>query len=768
MNSFITKLFIFVILLLTNISALAYDFEINGLYYELVSLSNRTCKLTTGTTNYNGSLIIPQYVSYEGLTLSVSELDPKVFNSNITELSIPASVNVIPVNTISKCKLQKLIFCDGETDLRMEDYVKIGSSNYSSIYGQPLTYIYLGRNLTYRDNLGDNSKLTSIEIGQYVTTLPILSNSDNLEELYIPDNVKTLRKIDYCKKLKTVYVGGGVKEIPVGCFYGCTSLEVVFLGNSISEFGINAFQYCNNLKFLFLFSNNLSTNVDMSMLPKTISTIYVPDVTIYKNLLKDYTTENLLVIEDNSIEYSGKTPQLSYKNNVTGSQVKFSGLNSTVGTHNSSVLASFNFENGWITQISVPASYTITPASLTVIPDNITRPYGTNNPQLTCSFFGFKNDESTEVLTKYPQIGTTANIDSPVGTYPIIPTNAEADNYTFNYERGTLTIIKANQEIEWNQRFDNVSAGDIIELTAISSSGLPIKYSVSDESIAEIFSQGGKKYVEFLKTGTVSIRANQEGNENYNEADRVNKSVTIKSLITRIDLNKTNLNLKEGDSYQFTADIYPSDASNKLLEWTSSNTDIVTVDENGKVKAISKGEALITVKSTDGSDVSAQCLITVIRPVTDIQLDVTDLELDLNETKAVTVTLIPSDASSTLLNWSSSDSKVATVQDGIITAVGYGNAVIYVSTIEDSNIIKKINVSVNSQSAINTISSDSDNINVYASNGIIYIDKSQDSIAYVYSLQGKLINATTDSIIKNLTHGIYIIRVDNKIFKIAL
>lgn len=170
-----------------------------------------------------------------------------------------------------------------------------------------------------------------------------------------------------------------------------------------------------------------------------------------------------------------------------------------------------------------------------------TKQFGMENPDLTCSYFGFKNGETEEILIKRPLVETTATTMSNVGNYPIIPYGAEAQNYTFNYERGTLTIKKANQIIEWNQQLGTVNVGDVIELTASSTSGLPIKYTSTDETIAEIFTQSGKKYVEFLKSGNVTIRATQEGDENYNEADRVSKPIEV-SILTKIDDIQDNAN----------------------------------------------------------------------------------------------------------------------------------------------------------------------------------------------------------------------------------
>lgn len=211
-----------------------------------------------------------------------------------------------------------------------------------------------------------------------------------------------------------------------------------------------------------------------------------------------------------------------------------------------------------------------------------------------------------------PNVETTATSESNVGTYPIIPSGAEAKNYTFNYERGTLTITKADQTIEWEQQFGTVNVGDVIELTATSSAGLPIKYTSTDDTVAEIFTQGGKKYVEFLKPGNVSIRANQEGNENYNEADRVSKSVKVDLLVSSIVLNQNAAAIAVGNSLQLTASVEPINASNKTLIWESANTEIATVDDYGKVNALKQGSTIITVKSTDGSNIVEKCMIEVV------------------------------------------------------------------------------------------------------------------------------------------------------------
>jgi Zn-dependent metalloprotease len=81
--------------------------------------------------------------------------------------------------------------------------------------------------------------------------------------------------------------------------------------------------------------------------------------------------------------------------------------------------------------------------------------------------------------------------------------------------------------------------------------------------------------------------------------------------VTGVRLDKNTAALKVGESVKLTATVTPSDASNKNVTWSSSNTSVATVDSGGNVKAIGKGSAVITVKTADGGFI-ANCNITVI------------------------------------------------------------------------------------------------------------------------------------------------------------
>ena len=145
--------------------------------------------------------------------------------------------------------------------------------------------------------------------------------------------------------------------------------------------------------------------------------------------------------------------------------------------------------------------------------------------------------------------------------------------------------------------------------------------------------------------------------------------------VSSIALNKTSLSLTEGDSTTLSATVSPSNATNKTVTWSSSNSGIATVS-GGKVTAVGAGTATIT--ATAGGK-SATCTVTVAAKtvaVTGVSLNKTSLSLTEGESAALTATVSPSNATNKSVTWSSSNSGIATVSGGKVTAVGMGTATI--------------------------------------------------------------------------------------------
>lgn len=599
--------------------------------------------------------------------------------TSITSLTIPENVTRIEYEAFLGCKaLSHITFSDSQNRLR------IGYGNNSdrgAFIDCPLYDIYMGRNISnlytnYYKVFSEHPTLSKVTLGKNVTKIyprlfqecnaleSIIVEGPNLKEIQTAafkgcSNLKEFKgnalnsveiigntAFQFCNSLKEivlpqittvgdwafsggnlekVFLGDNIAIIPQGCFTSQTSLKYVYLGSSVTSIETGVFHECFGLINIFLFSDKLVT-LGESAIPTNVSKIYVPNPSRYDNILNNYYLDYLAIINPISATYSGSVPNFSYINNVIDTNLNIvpSIFNSNVGEYNGPISVKFSYGD-WSSTALINCIYKITPATITIIANDASKKYGSENPELTCSFFGFKNNETKDVLTRLPNVETTATASSNVGTYPIIPSGAEAQNYTFNYERGTLTITKADQTIEWEQQLETANVGDIIELTATSSAGLPIKYSSTDESIAEIFTQAGKKFVEFLKPGNVSIRANQEGNENYNEADRISKKITVTTpfvFVTSLVFNPTEWNGIEKSNFHISATIQPDNATNRTLEWSSSNEQVAVVDNNGNVEVLIPGDCVITAKTTDGSNISAECHVKALSGIDDIVVDV--------------------------------------------------------------------------------------------------------------------------------------------------
>ncbi len=161
--------------------------------------------------------------------------------------------------------------------------------------------------------------------------------------------------------------------------------------------------------------------------------------------------------------------------------------------------------------------------------------------------------------------------------------------------------------------------------------------------------------------------------------------------VTGVTLDLTTLSLKPNSSHTLVASIIPEDAKNQNLKWQSSDESIVTVDKNGKVKALKKGSATITVTTEDG-EYSANCKITV----TDDIINVTNVtisgsnEVTVGKTIKLTATITPDNASDKGVTWKSSNDKIATVdKNGTVKGLKSGKVTITVTTTDGNKTAKK-------------------------------------------------------------------------------
>ena len=153
-------------------------------------------------------------------------------------------------------------------------------------------------------------------------------------------------------------------------------------------------------------------------------------------------------------------------------------------------------------------------------------------------------------------------------------------------------------------------------------------------------------------------------------------SVTVSAkfiAVTSIALDKNQISLYVNDSETITAIVNPSNATDQTVRWSSSDSSVASV-KDGIVTAHKIGTATITAKA---GDMTATCVITVVvTPVSSITLDQTCVSLKVNETVTLFATVCPDDATDKTVTWSTSDSSIANVKDGVVMAKNIGTATI--------------------------------------------------------------------------------------------
>ena len=153
--------------------------------------------------------------------------------------------------------------------------------------------------------------------------------------------------------------------------------------------------------------------------------------------------------------------------------------------------------------------------------------------------------------------------------------------------------------------------------------------------------------------------------------------------VSGVSLSLSEFQIKVGRDTMLVATVSPNKATDASVIWYSDNPKVASV-ENGLVSAISCGKALITVETVDG-EFTAFCTVTVIPdriPVDSISLDRTEIKMMIGSTDTLRVTVLPEDATDKDVTWTSSDTRVISVNEGVITAVGLGQAVVTASVVD--------------------------------------------------------------------------------------
>ena len=222
------KAILFVILLLSTLTASAYDAKINGIYYNF-DTSTKQAEVTYRSSDpysieyaYTGSVTIPNSVKHDGITYSVTSIGDCAFSgcSSLTSVIIPNSVTSIEVWAFHNCS--------GLTSVTIPNSVtSIGSRAFEGCYA--LTSVTIGNSVT--------------SIGNYA-----FSGCSSLTSVIIPNTVTSIGMSAFgrCSSLTSVTIPNSVTSIGEKAFYGCSGLTEITIPNSVTSIGSGAFYECKN------------------------------------------------------------------------------------------------------------------------------------------------------------------------------------------------------------------------------------------------------------------------------------------------------------------------------------------------------------------------------------------------------------------------------------------------------------------------------------------------------------------------------------------
>lgn len=265
---------------------------------------------------------------------------------------------------------------------------------------------------------------------------------------------------------------------------------------------------------------------------------------------------------------------------------------------------------------------------------------------------------------------STATIYVPKGSVEAYKSQLPWSNATILEEKVPVTGIRFDKE---NILFSEIGETALLRATVLpeDADNKNVRWESSNEKVATV--ENGIVTCKGYGTAEISATTEDGGFTAVCKVTAERKEI----LPTSITLDKADVTMNVGETTKLKADVWPTDADNKSVIWNSDNEDIAKVSSDGVVTAVKAGKTKVYA-TTQVNNLKAECEITVLQPVTGIEMDKASISFTyIGETVRLTAKLLPEDASNQNVTWESSDTKVAIVSNGKVVCTGFGTAVIY-------------------------------------------------------------------------------------------
>ena len=628
-------------------------------------------------------------------------------------LTIPSKIDGKTVKKIgygafAECKsIETLVI--PETIITIGDYAFSQCSQLSKIT-IPDSVVALGQY-----SLAGCSSLTSVEIPNGISAIPYATFFDctNLTDVVIPEGIKTiggmvfgncraLADINFpttltsiggnaflnCTGLKSITVSEGVTSLGSGTFQGCLNLVEINLPNTLAVIGQSAFQDCISLESI--------------VLPESVTGIGYAAFTGCSSLTDVNIPSQVDSIRNATFSGCASLEEINIPSTITslGENV-FSGcvsLKSVVIPDSVTEIGASTFSNcSNLKEVTLPKNLDRISASLfrycdsietVVIPNGVVAVDDTafadcmNLKSVTFpnTIKASENDGNgigSRIFSHSPKVVASVIEGSVAHTY------MRRNGYNFTLITTGINLDKPELTLDVNESSKYVailSPYKVVDNTSLS-------WQSNNPGIASVDANG---VVTGITEGKATIIV--KGSNGLSASSEVTVT-NINAPITNVSLNRSDLEIKKDSSSPLRATVTPKETTDdKTLTWESNNPEVATVSSTGVVTARKPGNAIITVRTSNG--LTDTCNVTVISQITSIHLNLTAITLDEGVSQTLRATINPSDTTDAkTLTWKSSNEAVATVdQEGKVIALKEGVATITAMTVNGRRAECKITV----------------------------------------------------------------------------
>lgn len=443
-------------LLCASVTASAYDFEVDGLEYTIISTTDRTVSLTQ--SKLSGKVTVPATIEHNGTNYAVVAIGRSAFSSLgsgvVTQVNLPNSITTIEDNAFYGCK--ELEDMDLPESLLNIGYGAFEGCSFSSI-SIPKNVKTIGFYAFDCDNLrtvyynATDSNFSSDVFG---------NNRAKIKKVLIGNEVARIPDdfIGYLNNVTEIEIPNSVIEIGRQAFLG-TGIKTIVLPPSVEKLGAQPF---GSAELIIIFSENLKIDLNANeYVPKATLISFTSNPILSDYFLKlakayilqsafDYVEGTQISVmnsldSDNDKTYDGKgLPTPEWYDILQSVGVSASPFTLQDYKNAKKYQGSFDMRLGYSDySITIPITYnySIDKANLTGYVENASRLYGEENPDFRCNLTGFISGDEENVIQRYI-FDTEANVSSDCGDYSVTA-NIISENYLAKITSGTLTVTKA-------------------------------------------------------------------------------------------------------------------------------------------------------------------------------------------------------------------------------------------------------------------------------------------------------------------------------------